>query len=162
MTKNLPTQLRRTQYAVGVVAAIHVMALALVLLHRDVIAGAMAVQHPGGDIEALTTAAVLQAVFPHAILALVLPLRAKRLATGRPSSRIVLTVMLAIQVAAHATLPMVLAELPGYAPWVIGVQAVSLVFELAALRLLWTVESSVYFGRTKAAEPISVPVPAGR
>ena len=151
MTNSLPLLLRRAQQAVYVVAAIHGLALILVLTHRDVIAGALAAQHPGADIGALTDAAVWQSVIPHVVLAILLPRRALRLASGRPSARIVLTVVLGIQVAAHATLPMVLAELPGYGVWIIGLQAVSLVFELVALRLLWTSEASVHFGRTPAA-----------
>jgi hypothetical protein len=35
--------------------------------------------------------------------------------------------------------------LPGYGAWVIAGQAVSLVFEVAALVLLWTKESTVFF-----------------
>jgi hypothetical protein len=46
---------------------------------------------------------------------------------------------------AHASLPMTLGELPGYGPWVIAVQAVSFVFEVTALVLLWTKESTGFF-----------------
>jgi hypothetical protein len=141
----LPTAVRRVQYAVLVVAVIHVLALVLVLLHRDVIAGAMAAAHPTGDVDALTDAAVKQAVIPHVVLAILLPLRAWRLRRGRTGARTFLTVVLIIQVLAHLTLPMVLAELPGYAGWVIAVQAVSLVFELAALWWLWTPAAGRFF-----------------
>jgi hypothetical protein len=141
----VPASLRRAQLAIFAVAAIHVLALILVLTHRDVIAGALAGQHPGADADALANAAVWQAAIPHIVLAILLPLRALRLRSGKRSSRIIVTVVLGIQLAAHASLPMTLSELPGYGGWVIAVQAVSLVFEVAALVLLWAQESTVFF-----------------
>jgi hypothetical protein len=144
----VPTTVRRAQFAIAAVAAIHVLALLLVLTHRDVIAGAIAAQHPGADVTALAASAVWQAAIPHIVLAVLFPLRAWRLRNGRPSSRIVLTVVLGIQLLAHASLPMVLGELPGYGVWVIAIQAVSLVFEIAALVLLWTKDSNSFFRST--------------
>jgi hypothetical protein len=141
----VPTSLRRAQLAIFAVAAIHVLALVLVLTHRDVIAAALAAQHPGADADTLANAAVWQAAIPHIVLAVVLPLRAWRLRNGRRSSRIIVTAVLGIQLLAHASLPMTLSELPGYGASVIAVQAVSLVFEVAALVLLWTKESTVFF-----------------
>jgi hypothetical protein len=141
----VPTSVRRTQLAIFAVAAIHVLALALVLTHRGVIAGAIAAQHPGADVDALANSAVWQAAVPHVVLAILLPLRAWRLRNGRRSSRVIVTVVLGIQLLAHASLPMTLGELPGYGPWVIAVQAVSFVFEVTALVLLWTKESTVFF-----------------
>lgn len=141
----VPTSVRRTQLAIFAVAAIHVLALALVLSHRNVIAGALAASHPGADVDALAGAAVWQAAIPHVVLAILLPLRALRLRNGKRSSRIFVTVALGIQLLAHASLPMTLGELPGYGPWVIAVQALSLVFEVAALVLLWTKESTAFF-----------------
>jgi hypothetical protein len=141
----VPTSVRRAQLAIFAVAAIHVLALALVLTHRDVIAGALAASHPGADAGALAGAAVWQAAIPHIVLAVLLPLRARRLGNGKPASRIIVTVVLGVQLLAHASLPMTLGELPGYGAWVIAVQAVSLVFEVAALVLLWTKESTVFF-----------------
>src|SRR3954468_1791249 len=140
-----PTSLRRAQLAIFAVAAIHVLALALVVTHRDVIAGAIAAQHPGADVDALANAAVWQSAIPHIVLAILLPLRALRLRNGRRSSRIILTVVLGIQLLAHASLPVTLSQLPGYGPWVIAVQAFSLVFEVTALVLLWTKESTGFF-----------------
>jgi hypothetical protein len=133
-SRPFPTVLRRAQYAVYAVAAIHVVALLLIVQHRDVIEAAVAAKNAGADVNG----AVLQSVIPHIILAVLLPLRALRLRSGRRKSRTVLTVVLAIQLAAHATLPMVLGELPGYAVAVIAVQAVSLAFEITALCLLWS------------------------
>jgi len=152
-----PTQLRKAQYAVIVVAAIHVVALFLILTHRDVIAGAIAAAHPsatGAELDKLTSAALTQSIIPHVVLAVLLPLRAWRLRGGRRFGQWFLTVVLAIQLAAHASLPIVLAELPGYGAAVIAVQAVSLVFEVAALWLLWTPAARRYFSpRTAVVEP---------
>jgi hypothetical protein len=159
--RQFPIVLRRVQYAVAVVAAIHVVALLLILLHRDVISAAVAARNPGGDVDKLTSDAVLQGVIPHVVLAVVLPLRALRLRDGRGSARTWLTVLLAIQLLAHASLPIVLAELPGYGPWVIGVQTFSLLFEVTALWLLWTPQARRFFAPTESArhEPVAAPTP---
>jgi len=66
-------------------------------------------------------------------------------------------VVLIIQVLAHLTLPMVLAELPGYEGWVITVQAVSLVFELSALWWLWTPAAGRFFTAAEPTPPIRDP-----
>jgi hypothetical protein len=152
----LPANVRRAQFAVFAVAAIHVLALLLVLTHRDVIAAALAAQHPGADTDALAGSAVLQSAIPHVVLAILLPLRAWRVRDGQRRSRLILTIVLIVQLAAHATLPMVLAELPGYGAWVIAVQAVSLVFEVAALCLLWTAQSKVFFNPAAKRELAAV------
>jgi hypothetical protein len=143
--RTVPTSVRRAQLAIAAVAAIHVLALILVLTHRDVIAGALAAQHPGADADALAGAAVWQAAIPHIVLAILLPLRARRLGNGKRWTRIIVTVVLGVQLLAHATLPMTLSELPGYGGWVIAVQAVSFVFEVAALAQLWTKQSTAFF-----------------
>ena len=111
----MTTTLRRAQYAIAVVAAIHVVALILIWMHRDVIAASVAAQHPqltGADLGALTRSTILQSVIPHLVLAVLLPVRAWRLRPGRRSTQVVLTVILGLQLAAHASLPIVLAELP--------------------------------------------------
>src|SRR6266487_570589 len=135
-----PRQVRWAIVATCVVAAVHVAALILIAQHVDVIRGALSAAHPTASatqVNALTRSQVLNSVVPHVVLAIVLPWRAYRLLSGRRSARVVLTALLAVQLAAHATLPMVLAVLPGYAGWVIAVQGFSLVFEVAALGLLW-------------------------
>jgi hypothetical protein len=159
-SNQFPTTLRRAQYAVFVVAAIHVVALLLILWHRDVIAASVAAHHPeltGAALDKLSSSTVMQSVIPHVVLAVLLPLRAWRLRRGRRWTQLFLTVLLAIQVAAHATLPIVLAELPGYGAAVVAVQAVSLVFEVAALGLLWTREARRYFA---SQAPSAVTAPA--
>jgi hypothetical protein len=140
----IPVAVRRSQYAVFVVAAIHIVAIALILMHRDDL-------HPGpnDDVNGL----LLQSLVPHVILAILLPLRALRLARGRRKSRTVLTVVLAVQILAHATLPMVMRELPGYGGWIIAVQAVSFVFEVAALAYLWSPAARAFF-RPAASVPV--------
>jgi hypothetical protein len=154
MTEQAPQEVRRAAWATCIVAAVHVAALALILTHVDVVRTALAASHPNvtaAKLADLTQSQVLSSVVPHVVFAIVLPLCAYRLLTGRSRARTVLTVLLALQIAAHATLAMVLAVLPGYALWVIGVQAFSLVFEVAALWLLWgTAPAKRFFARSTA------------
>jgi hypothetical protein len=149
-TDALPIAIRRTQYAVFVVAAVHVAAIGLLLTHRDALHAGQLALHPDGDIGALTEAALLQSLIPHVVLAVLLPLRALRLADGRRRSRIFLTVLLSVQILAHATAPMVVRELPGYGGWIVAVQAVSLVFEAGALAYLWSPSARPFFARVPA------------
>lgn len=133
-------ELRWAILCICVVAAVHLAALVLVLTHTDVIRDALANTNPditSTRLDDLAQTQVVSSVVPHILLPLLLLWRAYRLRQGRPSSRIWITVLLVIQLLAHATLPMVLAVLPGYEGWVIAVQAFSLVFELATLWLLW-------------------------
>src|SRR5512142_1787590 len=159
-TETLPIAIRRTQYAVFAVAAVHVVAIALLLTHRDALHAGQSALHPGGDIDALTRAALLQSLVPHIVLAVLLPLRALRLADRRRKSRVVLTVVLGLQILAHATLPMVVRELPGYGGWIVAVQAVSLVFELGALACLWSPGARDYFRSAAQPEPEPAREPA--
>ncbi|MEV6411737.1 hypothetical protein [Kribbella sp. NPDC051718] len=76
------------------------------------------------------------------VVALIPLLLAFRLRTLKAHKRIFLTVLLGIQLLAHASLPITLHELPGYGGAVIAVQAVSLVFEVSALWLLWATDDS--------------------
>jgi hypothetical protein len=73
-------------------------------------------------------------VVPHVLIPILLVLRARGLKNRR---RIFLTVLLGIQLLAHASLPITLHELPGYGAIIIAVQAVSITFELTALWFLW-------------------------
>ena len=153
-----PPHLRSAVAAVFVVAAVHVAALILIGLHVDVIRGSVAAAHPGidaGRLSELTGTQVLSSVVPHVLLVVLLSWRAWRLRSGRPRTRIVVTILLAVQLLAHATLPTVLRMLPGYGGWVTGVQAFSLVFELAALWLLWAPKQvRAYFRRAETAAPV--------
>lgn len=140
-----PAELRRAVLAVRVVAAVHLAALVLVLTHRDVIAATTAADHPdwmSARIGAQAGAQVWQSAVPHVVIPLLLLWRASTLRTGRPRARTVLTVLLGVQVLAHATLPLTLHQLPGYGPAVLAVQAFSLAFEVTALVLLWAPRSS--------------------
>jgi hypothetical protein len=109
--------LNRTIAAVLAIAALHVLAIGVTLL-------------------ALGSAGI-GAVVPHLVLAVLLPIRAYKLRGGRPKARRILTFVLAIQILAHATLPGVLAQMPGYSTPIIALQAVSLLFEVGAIVLLW-------------------------
>ncbi|WP_433063732.1 hypothetical protein [Dactylosporangium sp. CS-033363] len=161
MTTNaLPTAIRRSQYAVFGVATVHVAAIVLLLTHRDAMHAGQLALHPGGDIDALTKAALLQSLVPHVIFAVLLPLRALRLTRGRRSGRTVLTAVLTLQIAAHATLPMVTRELPGYGGWIIAVQALSFLFEIAALVYLWSPSARTFFRPGQAPAPAKTSEPA--
>jgi hypothetical protein len=151
MTTNpLPAAIRRTQYAVFAVAAIHVAALLLILTHGSAIRTGQASLHPGGDLDTLARAALVQLALPHLLFAVLLPIRARRLAHTRAKSRVVLTVVLAVQIASSAMISTTIAQLPGCRGWIIALQAVSLVFELSALAFLWSGESRAWF---RAAAP---------
>jgi hypothetical protein len=135
-----PIEVDRAAMAIFVIAAIHVLALALVATHRDAIAAAVASAHPGwpgARIDREAFSRFLQSLVPHAILPVVLVVRGRRLLAGGRRARLVITILLGVQLAAHATLPLQLERFPGYGPWLIAVQAVSLAFEGAALWLLW-------------------------
>ncbi|MER7279828.1 hypothetical protein ABT369_35850 [Dactylosporangium sp. NPDC000244] len=109
--------MNRTLAAVLAIAALHVLAIGVTLV-------------------ALGSAGI-GAVVPHLVLAVLLPLRAYKLRGGRPKTRRVLTLVLGIQMLAHAALPSVLAQMPGYAVPIVTLQALSLVCEVAAIVFLW-------------------------
>lgn len=135
-----PPPVQRARWCVTVVAAIHVVALALILTHADTIRAALADQHPalgGALLDSQARQLVLQSAIPHVVLAVVLTIRARTLLSGRSRARTVLTALLALQLLAHATLPITLHELPGLGAAVIAVQGTSLVFEVTALILMW-------------------------
>src|SRR4051794_23837489 len=104
--------MNRTLAAAFAIAALHVLAI-------------------GVTVVALGGAAV-GTVVPHLVLAVLLPLRALKLRTGRPKARRMLTLVLGIQILGHAMLPSVIAQMPGYAVPIIALQALSLVCEVAA------------------------------
>ncbi|WP_433053147.1 hypothetical protein [Dactylosporangium sp. CS-033363] len=109
--------MNRTLAAVLAIAALHVLAIGVTLV-------------------ALGSAGI-GAIVPHLVLAVLLPVRALKLRGGRPKARRILTLVLAIQVVAHVTLPSVIAQMPGYAVPLVALQALSLVCELAAIVFLW-------------------------
>jgi hypothetical protein len=152
VTTALPTSIKRVQQAVGVVVLVHLVALLLLLTHRGVIHGTVLSDHPGwsGDqVDSETNSLVWQSVVPHILIPLLLIFRARALKSRRPGARTFLTVLLAIQLAAHATLPITLHELPGYTATIVTVQAISLAAELTALYHLWLTPTS----RTWFAKP---------
>jgi hypothetical protein len=70
---------------------------------------------------------------------------------GRNWLRILTTVLLVLELFAHLSLPSVIALLPGEALPTIVVQSISLLFELAALFLLWfSRPARLYFAAGKA------------
>lgn len=144
----VPRPLRWAQVAVLIVALVHIAALVLLLTHHDVLHATVVTDHRGrssAEIETQTRRQIVQSAIPHVVLPPVLTWRAHALTSGRSRARIVLLVLLAAQIAAHGTLPLVLHRLPGYAPIVISIQAFSFAFEVAALVLLWHPATRAYF-----------------
>ena len=107
--------LSRVQSVVFAIAALHVVAVVVMLL-RHSLGGAALV--PG-------------ALVPHLVLAWLLPVRARKLRSGKTSTRVVLTIVLAVQLAAAVL------GVPGYDAWSLAIAAASFVLEAAALVLLW-------------------------
>jgi hypothetical protein len=134
---------RQVRYAIGallIVAAIHLLALALVITHHDVLTNAVAEAHPTWSpdrIEQVASNQFQSTLIPHIVLPIVFVTRARALRSGRRRTRTIVTALLGLQLLAHATLPMQLQLFPGYGPWIIGVQAVSLMFEASTIYLLW-------------------------
>jgi hypothetical protein len=111
------------------VAVIHVLAMGLLLVNAQEVAEGMRRTHYVGGSPVVT----------HIVFAVLLVLLAGGLAlgTGRRWMRIAVTVVLTLQLLAHATLPAVVAILPAHAVEIVAVQAASLVLEIATLWLLW-------------------------
>jgi hypothetical protein len=117
-----------------------VLALILIVLHREVFTATVAQAHPGlsaAKIDARGRALFLSMLAPHAVLAPALAIRARQLGRGTKRARTMLTFLLGLQIAAHATIPYQNAILPGYLGWLVTVQSISFVFEVAALWWLW-------------------------
>jgi hypothetical protein len=157
----LPRVVPLAQRFVLVVVAVHLVALALIATHADAFVAAAVAAHPDlgpGAARKLGQNLVLQSVIPHLVLAVVLTLRARALGSGRRRARTLLAVLLGLQMAAHATLPITLHQLPQYAPAVITIQVVSLAFEVAALALLFSRPARRWYGREQDdVEPVARP-----
>src|SRR6266496_1944639 len=125
----VPRQVGQAALALLGVAAIHLLAMVLLLAHADEVAEGMRRTNYAGASPVVT----------HIVYAVLLVLVALGLTLGRwrRGMRIVVTVLLALQLLAHATLPLVVAILPAHAFEIIAVQVASLAVELAALWLLW-------------------------
>ena len=146
---------RPVRYGIGavlVVAAIHLIALALVITHRDVLTAAVAAAHPtwsSGRVDQVASSEFWSTLIPHILLPIVFVARARALRSGRRRTRTIITALLGLQLLAHATLPLQLQLFPGYGPWIIGVQAVSFVFEASTIYLLWrSPEARDFFAST--------------
>jgi hypothetical protein len=157
-----PAAPREVAYAIRalfVVAAIHLVALALVITHHDVLTAAVAAHHPDWSPDRVGQVASSQfqsTLIPHIVLPIVFVTRARALRSGRRRTRTIITALLGLQLLAHATLPLQLQLFPGYGPWIIGIQAVSLMFEAGTIYLLWrSPEARSFFASTPhpAARP---------
>ena len=143
---------RQVEYAIRAlyaVAAIHLLALVLVATHHGVLTAAVAADHPSWSpqrVDRVAGSLFRSTLVPHIVLPVVFLARGRALRSGRRRTRTVITARLGLQRLAHATLPLQLRLFPGYGPWLVGVQAVSLVFEAATLYLLWgTPEARRFF-----------------
>jgi hypothetical protein len=150
----VPRPVRQAATAVLVVAAVHVLALVLLVVNRHALLDAATAQHPdwtAARLRELADGRFFQSAVPHVVLPVILTVRALALRSGRSRRRVFLTVLLCIQLAAHATFPLQRQMLPSFTGWLLLVQGFSLVFELAALVLLWApAESRRWF---TAAQP---------
>jgi hypothetical protein len=143
-----PRQVELAVRALYVLAAIHLLALVLVATHHGVLTAAVAADHPSWSPERVGKVAgslFRSTLVPHIVLPVVFLARGRALRSGRRRARTILTALLGLQLLAHATLPLQLRLFPGYGPWIIGVQVVSLVFEAATLYLLWGTEEARRF-----------------
>jgi hypothetical protein len=151
---SVPSTVRQATTAVSVVAAVHVLALALLVVNRHALAVAVADQHPdwtAARVQSLADDRFVQSVVPHVVLAIVLTVRALAVRRGRSRGRGLLTVVLVLQLAAHATFPFQAQMLPTFVGWLVLVQGFSLVFEVSALWLLWRPDASRRWFRGEAA-----------
>lgn len=154
----IPTSIKRAGLAVGVVSAIHVIALILLQTHSQEISATIHQLRPNMSAEtfqqaytqAVTTPSIVHIVLPILLLLAMRSVWVKK----TPFSRMCLSLLLLIQILAHATIPITVATLPQEATTVIAVQGLSFVFELAALIWLWaTKDSRAYFKNVRAVRP---------
>lgn len=133
----------RTAWAarsVQVVAAIHLLALALVLTHLSTIEEAVRRDNVTWSLDRvhqISRQLWISVAVPHLLFAVIFFVRARKLLSGGRRARMIVTVLLGVQLAGRLSLPYQLALLPGQGALLLTVQSVSLVFELTALWLLW-------------------------
>jgi hypothetical protein len=132
------------------VAAIHIAAFFLLLMYQQEIAATIHQLHLNFTVEAYTeqyNSAVITPCMVHIVLSLIFLLILRSL-YRKPTRaiRIRLTILLVIQILAHATIPITISTLPSQTVAVILVQSVSFIFELCALYFLWIpLASKAYF-----------------
>src|SRR5690349_19349112 len=105
---NVPRSVRQATSAGFVVVAVHVLALTLLVINRHALVDAAAHQHPGwtaARVQQLAEGRFVQSIVPHVILAIALTVRALGVRSGRTRGRMFLTVLLVLQLLAHATFP---------------------------------------------------------
>jgi hypothetical protein len=123
--RRMPGDVRLARGALLVVAAVHLLAIVLLLVNQAAVAEGTSRTNYTGPSQ----------VVVHIVLAVLFALAAAVL--PRRWGRVAATVLLGLQLLAHATLPLVVAMLPAFAAQIVLVQLFSLVFEVAALWLLW-------------------------
>jgi hypothetical protein len=151
-TRPIPRHVRYAIRALFLVAAIHLVALALVITHHDVLTASVAAHHPGWSphrVDRVASSQFQSTMIPHVVLPIVFVTRARALRSGRRRTRTIITALLGLQLLAHATLPLQLQLFPGYGQWIIAIQAVSLTFEASTIYLLWrSPEARSFFAPT--------------
>lgn len=124
--KSVPREIVWAACSLFAVGLIHWLDIVLIATHRQEAVPS-----------AMTQYLLNSSIVVHVIFGTLFILCAWLIRTGRNWLRLCVTVLLAIELLAHLSLPTIIALLPGEAIATIIVQAISLLFELAALFLLW-------------------------
>ena len=122
----IPREINWVMVSLLVIGVIHYVDIFLIATHRQEAA-------PSGMTQYLFESSMIV----HVVFGTLFILACVAVRTGRNWLRIVVTVLLVIQVLAHLSLPTLIALLPGEAVAITAVQVISLLFEVAALFLLW-------------------------
>jgi hypothetical protein len=122
-------------------AVINVAALIEFLIRAPLVAAAIRHrdQHrlPAQEVSRIITAMVTGSSAAHVVFAVLFVWLAVKVRGGRPWARWVATVLVALEMLDHLSIPLLTSLLPSVAGEIIVVQAVAFVFEVAALILLW-------------------------
>jgi hypothetical protein len=109
--------------------------VAAAIRHRD--------QHrlPAHEVSRIIATMVGGSSAAHVVFAVLFVWLAVKVRGGRPWARWVATALVVLEMLDHLTVPVLVSLLPSVAGEIIAVQAVALVFETAALVLLWAPRS---------------------
>lgn len=136
---SVPREINWVMLCFIVIGVIHYVAIFLIATHRQ-----------DADLSPLTQNIFESSMIIHVIMGTIFILMRIVIRTGRNWLRILATVLLVIQLLAHLSIVTLIRLLPDQAVPTIAVQAISLVFELAALFLLWrSQQAGVYFKARK-------------
>jgi hypothetical protein len=126
-------------------AVINIGALIEFLLRAQLVAAAIRHrdQHrlPAHEVSRIIAGMVGGSSAGHVVFAALFVWLAVKVRGGRPWARWVATALVVLEMLDHLTIPILVSLLPSVAGEIIAVQAVALVFEIAALVLLWSPQS---------------------